>query len=674
MKRESDHTDIVPAAQAEIFETMRDGVLVLDAQSRVLTLNAAARRILGQPGAQAIGKVAIDLFAGQAKPDDLVCGETPTSTQVTLGANEAQGRYELTVSPLVDQAGKPAGQIITLCHLAGPKPAVPDASDQTVWNLSKPVKPSGGTQPLKRDVILEALSFAAEQFLKITNGEQVIWEALARLGQAASVSQVYVYENAPNQQAAVLTDLRRNWVAPQLFSQLGRLPTYQRELPFGPQGLTRWQELFSAGKPVYGCTSDFPEAEQKFLADRGIRSILVLPIFVGSRWWGLLGFEDDVVERHWHPTEIGSLQTAAALLGAALQLRQAFETIRESEARSRALVDAIPDTILRLTRDGKVIDFKSHDDFGQALSPEKIVGRSIREWLPPKVVPAMLDSIQLALDAKQPQAFEYLLPGADNVDLHYEARVVTSGKNEVVAIVRNVSERARLEQMKTDFIHRAAHDLRTPLTTASLAASIIQEGGTPEELEQYWKILRTELGRQRELIEELLTMGRLESGTFQLTMLPVEVGALLQEALEGVRPLAEKRQVSFQCAIAPDLPQITGDKNGLKQVFVNLCDNAVKFSPPGQKVELTAAAKADGVSICVRDHGMGIPAEDLPNLFTRFFRASNAIRNEVQGTGVGLFIAKAVVEQLNGHISVVSQVNEGATFEVWLPRRTEGQS
>jgi signal transduction histidine kinase len=238
--------------------------------------------------------------------------------------------------------------------------------------------------------------------------------------------------------------------------------------------------------------------------------------------------------------------------------------------------------------------------------------------------------------------------------------------------VRNVSERARLEQMKSDFIHRAAHDLRTPLTTASLAASIIQEGGTAEELEQYWKILRTELGRQRELIEELLTMGRLESGTFHLTMTPVEVAPLLQEALESVRPLAEKRGITFTCLIAADLPPVIADKNGLKQVFVNLLDNAVKFSPPGQTVELAAAGKADGASVSVRDHGIGIPAEDLPNLFARFFRASNAIRNEVQGTGVGLFIAKAVVDQLNGHISVDSQVNEGTTFEVWLPRRTEG--
>ena len=563
---------------------------------------------------------------------------------------------------------------ITLCHAAGQRSAAPDASDQTVWNLSAAAQPQGNAPPFRRDIILEALSFAAEQFLKITNGEQAIWEALARLGQAAGASQVYVYENVPNLQAAVLTDLRRNWVAPQLFSQLGRLPTYQRELPFGPQGLSRWQEIFSAGKPIFGCTPDFPETERRFLVERGIQSILVLPIFVGSRWWGLLGFEDDVSERHWQPAEIGSLQTAAAMLGAALQLRQAFETIRESEARSRALIDAIPDTILRLTREGKIIDFKSHDDFGQTLSPEKIVGRPIREWLPPKVVPALLDSIQQALDTHQPQTFEYLLPGAGNVDLHYEARVVTSGANEVVAIVRNVSERARLEQMKTDFIHRAAHDLRTPLTTASLAASIIQEGGTAEELEQYWKILRTELGRQRELIEELLTMGRLESGTFQLTMMPVEVASLLQEALQSVRPLAEKRQVSFQSSVAAGLPQVIGDKNGLKQVFVNLFDNAVKFSPPGQTVEVVATAKADGVSICVCDHGMGIPAEDLPNLFARFFRASNAIRNEVQGTGVGLFIAKAVVDQLNGHISVVSQVNEGTTFEVWLPRRTEGQS
>ena len=95
MKRESDPAGILPAAQAEIFETMRDGVLVLDAHDRVLTLNAAARRILGQPGAQAIGKAAAELFAGQAKPAELISGAAPTSMQVMLGADEAQGRLPI---------------------------------------------------------------------------------------------------------------------------------------------------------------------------------------------------------------------------------------------------------------------------------------------------------------------------------------------------------------------------------------------------------------------------------------------------------------------------------------------------------------------------------------------------------------------------------------------------
>ncbi len=351
---------------------------------------------------------------------------------------------------------------------------------------------------------------------------------------------------------------------------------------------------------------------------------------------------------------------------------ETFAALRESEARSRALVNALPDTILRLGPDGQILDFQSRDAFGLALAPQTAVGQPLEKCLPPQALPLFHKALAQAAGSRQPQAFEYAVNAAGQPEQTYEARLVMSGPDEVVLIIRDVSERARLEQMKSDFIHRAAHDLRTPLTTASLAASIIQEGGTPEELEQYWRILRNELGRQRDLIEELLTLGRLESGTFQLTSAALEVGPVLLEALDRVRPLAEKRRVQLAYTIAPDLPRVVGDRNGLAQVFINLLDNAIKFSPPETTVDLEAAPCADGISIRVRDRGMGIPQGDLPHLFTRFFRADNAIRNEIQGTGVGLFITKAIVDQLNGRISIESQLDSGTTFEVWLPRQTEG--
>jgi two-component system, sensor histidine kinase and response regulator len=661
----ADNTPILPAALVQAFEALRDGALILDQQYRVLALNAAARRLFGRPGTQTLGQPVDVVLAGLDALLAALHAQPAGPVLVSLGAGAALARYELTLTPLVDAGDAPLGLLITLRPETQPPATPPDNHDATLWHLGAPAD----TRPSEPAALWRAVGFAAQQFLINTPSGQSLHAALAELGQATHASRVYVYEYLPNLGAASLTDLQHEWLSPQAAAT--HRATREPALPLGASGLSRWQELLSAGKPLHGRTVDFPEAEQEFLAEGAVSAILLLPIFAGTAWWGVLGFEDHDAARAWHPAELAALQATAAILGAALQLRRTFAALRESEARSRALVNAMPDTLLRMTLAGKILDFKSRDAFGQEISPETMIGRLADTWLPPPAMTLLPNALAQATASQQPQTFEYTVPAAGQADQHFEARLVIGGPDEVVLIIRDVSERARLEQMKSDFIHRAAHDLRTPLTTASLAASIIQEGGTPEELEQYWKILRNELSRQRELIEELLTLGRLESGTFQLAPGALEVAPFLGEAVESVRPLAEKRRVRLTSTVDPDLPRIEGDRNGLLQVLINLLDNAIKFSPPGTTVELEAVARADGVCLRVHDQGIGIPAADIPHLFTRFFRAGNAIRNEVQGTGVGLFIAKAIVDQLNGHISIESELDAGTTFEVWLPRHAE---
>jgi signal transduction histidine kinase len=112
---------------------------------------------------------------------------------------------------------------------------------------------------------------------------------------------------------------------------------------------------------------------------------------------------------------------------------------------------------------------------------------------------------------------------------------------------------------------------------------------------------------------------------------------------------------------------VNGDKSSLQQVFVNLLNNAVKFTPPGGVIRLLAFGETGGVIVQVHDTGIGIPAEDLPHLFSRFFRAGNATRDEIPGSGVGLYTIKAIVEKLGGRVRVESQLDQGSTFEVWLP-------
>ena len=350
--------------------------------------------------------------------------------------------------------------------------------------------------------------------------------------------------------------------------------------------------------------------------------------------------------------------------------KQAEEGLRQSEARNMALLNAMPDLMFRLAGDGTLLDYKTNDPRKLFVSPSEVIGQHLDAILPAEVAEAAMQTIAETLDSGQMQLFEYKLSLPDGTHT-FEARMVVIEDNEVLAIVRNISERAKLEQMKTDFIHRASHELRTPLTTAMMMVELIREGGEAEELNQYWEILELEMERQRELIEDLLTVGRLESGTFQLNPVPLQVSEILKNVTPAVETQAEIKNVEIEWHIPPDLPAINGNANGLQQVFINLLSNAIKFSPNGEVITVWTVPSNGGVLVQLTDNGMGIPPEDLPLLFDRFFRAGNATRNEVPGSGVGLYIVKSVVDALGGKISVNSVLNKGTTFVIWLPLAQE---
>ncbi len=362
----------------------------------------------------------------------------------------------------------------------------------------------------------------------------------------------------------------------------------------------------------------------------------------------------------------GRVAGAIAVVTDLTGYRQVEAALQESEAKNRALLRAIPDMIFRNRRDGTYLDYHAPNQNELAVAPSAFLGKKVLDVLPPAMAQQSMYHIERALQTGATQVYKYPLTVGDTTR-YFEARMVVSGPDEVLTIVRDISEQTRLEQMKSDFINRAAHELRTPLTTTIMMANLIQEGGAEEELRRYWSILNTELERQRNLVEELLKMGRLESDTFLFSIAPLDLAATLEEALKAIAPLANAKPLGVSVEIAPQLPLVNGDKSSLQQVFVNLLNNAVKFTPPGGAIRLLAFSGMGGVTVQVHDTGIGIPSEDLPHLFSRFFRASNATINEIPGSGVGLYTVKAIVEKLGGHVRVESQLNQGTTFEVWLP-------
>ncbi len=335
-------------------------------------------------------------------------------------------------------------------------------------------------------------------------------------------------------------------------------------------------------------------------------------------------------------------------------------------AHLSAIIRLASDAIISVDANQRLILFDKGAEQTFGYSAGEALGQPLDILLPPHLAGQFIYHIKRALQTGEAQIYKYPLTVGGTIR-YFEARMVVSGPDEVLTIVCDISEQARLEQMKSDFINRAAHELRTPLTTAILMANLIQEGGTEEELRRYWGILNTELERQRNLVEELLKMGHLEGDAFLFSIAPLDLTATLEEALKAITPLANAKLLELSVGITPQLPLVNGDKSSLQQVFVNLLSNAIKFTPPGGAIRLLAFGETGGVVVQVHDTGIGIPPEDLPHLFSRFFRASNATRNEIPGSGVGLYTIKAIVEKLGGRVQVESRLHQGTTFEVWLP-------
>jgi two-component system phosphate regulon sensor histidine kinase PhoR len=230
-----------------------------------------------------------------------------------------------------------------------------------------------------------------------------------------------------------------------------------------------------------------------------------------------------------------------------------------------------------------------------------------------------------------------------------------------------------LDRAKTDFVSTVSHELRTPLTSISGYVELMQDGDAGEvtgEMDRMLSVVHRNTERLRTLIDDLLTLARIESGSIRLVHAPVDIAGLLTAAASTIAPAAAAAGVALEVTSDPACPTVMGDGGQLERVVLNLISNAVKFTPAGGSVRVCARPSTDGVVIEVSDTGIGIPEAEQPRLFSRFFRASNATDAAIQGTGLGLTIVRSMVEHHGGRIDVRSAPGVGTTMLVTLPAAT----
>ncbi len=234
-------------------------------------------------------------------------------------------------------------------------------------------------------------------------------------------------------------------------------------------------------------------------------------------------------------------------------------------------------------------------------------------------------------------------------------------------LVQDLTRVRHLETVRRDFVSNISHELRTPLASLKALTETLQDGALEdhEAAKRFLVRIEAEVDALTQMAAELLELSRIESGQVPLELKPVSPATLLFTALDRMRMQVERAAISFSVVCPPDLPSVRADAPRLEQVLVNLIHNAVKFTPPGGQVILSAQKEEDFIRFAVQDSGVGISPEDLPRIFERFYKTDRARTSG--GTGLGLSISRHIVEAHGGRIWAESEEGKGSTFFFTVP-------
>jgi PAS domain S-box-containing protein len=364
------------------------------------------------------------------------------------------------------------------------------------------------------------------------------------------------------------------------------------------------------------------------------------------------------------------------------------DKLHEAEERYRALVETLP--LATYIGDG------SHDSGPTWVSPqiELITSYTPAEWtsdpkllgevLHPDDKETVLSEMKRVAHSGGSRELEYRMVRRDGsivwvqdsgvIVIEGDRRRsrgfiidVTARREAELELERQNHQLRQVDRLKDEFVALVSHELRTPLTSIRGYLELITEDtNLSEEQTRFLETIDRNAQRLQRVVGDLLFVAQVEAGKLSLEDGPVDMNAIVDEAVETARPSAAAKSIALTVELG-DLPEIRGDRARLAQVLDNFVSNAIKFTPTGGDVTVATCVWPGEIEIVVADTGMGIPANELPLLFQRFFRAERATSGAIPGTGLGLAIAKAIVAGHGGRIRVESEEGAGTTFRVVLP-------
>ncbi|MBL7208730.1 MAG: PAS domain S-box protein [Dehalococcoidia bacterium] len=424
-----------------------------------------------------------------------------------------------------------------------------------------------------------------------------------------------------------------------------------------------------SGEPIImEDVSNEPKLMRMGLAKEGLRSFAAVPLKSKAKVLGVLVLGTHE-QRPLAAQEIDLLISVGNTIGVAIENATLYENILTDRNQSQAILSSMAEGIVVRDSENRIILVNSAAEELLNLNLEDVLGKDADDYLAVK----KKDTEEVERKEASGEVVAPLIRKVGDKMVSINVRPIQTADGQrsgAVCAIRDITELAKVDQMKTEFVSTVSHELRTPLTSIKGYVDLVVDGEAGEITEMqrnFLGIVQSNTDRLVGLINDLLDISRIESGRLELNITTVPLDQVIREVAVSLHNQIEEKKLSLELAPPQGPIQVRGDRARITQVLTNLLSNAYKFTPEGGKINVSAKVTDSQVQVDVADTGTGISAQDRKKLFTRFFRVDSSTTRDIGGTGLGLTIAKSIVEMHGGKIWVESEIGKGSTFSFTLP-------
>lgn len=364
--------------------------------------------------------------------------------------------------------------------------------------------------------------------------------------------------------------------------------------------------------------------------------------------------------------EMGDL--ANALNDMADEVNAKVKSISSEKAKLEAILSSMFEGIMLTNERGEILLMNPslRKLFLIASSAE---GRSPLEVIRNNVIQEIVDRVLNENRKVITQEVEVSIPEHKTIMINGVPIIKDDIIEGAVFVFHDITELKRLEEVRKDFVANVSHELRTPISNIKGYAETLLDGKVDDKdtIKEFLGIIYQDSNRLANLIDDLLDLSKIESGKMKMKFEPLEILPIVNRCVKVLEKSAKDKSLSIKLDVPDHLPNVVGDHKRLLQVFLNLLDNAIKYTPEGGSITVIAAGKENVIQVDISDTGIGISEIDLPRIFERFYRVDKARSRELGGTGLGLSIVKHIIQAHNGQVWAQSTPGRGSTFSFTIP-------